>query len=375
MHRILSLIPALLLLAGLSAAAQNLNRRELPEMELSHARRLLQVPSVDGFIPLKCDFHMHTVFSDGEVWPRIRLDEAWTDGLDAIAITDHDNYRPHKDFVSGNYTTSPAIVYQEAAERGILVIPAIEVTRKMPPGHVNAFFIPDTDIPELHDTSRIAFMTAMTKLHHMGALMVWNHPGWAAQQKDTVKWFGIHETMLMNGWLNGIEVFNTSEWYPVAIQWAVEKNLAPFANSDIHGPMRSVYNYSEGFIRPMTLVFATERTKEALHDAIVAGRTVAWFDGMLAGHPPLLAKLFAKSVSSARIQNRGGKTTWMISNTTDLAIELKGTSAEWKGTLSLPPRSAGNLTVKEDISSLPVEVTNWHTGMKQCLTTDLLLGN
>lgn len=47
-----------------------------------------------GFHVLKCDFHTHTIFSDGRVWPTMRVDEAWKDGLDAIAITDHIEVRP-----------------------------------------------------------------------------------------------------------------------------------------------------------------------------------------------------------------------------------------------------------------------------------------
>ena len=39
---------------------------------------------------------MHSVFSDGLVWPTVRVDEAYRDGLDAISLTEHIEYRPHK---------------------------------------------------------------------------------------------------------------------------------------------------------------------------------------------------------------------------------------------------------------------------------------
>ncbi|HAO89312.1 MAG TPA: PHP domain-containing protein, partial [Gammaproteobacteria bacterium] len=35
------------------------------------------------------DLHTHSVFSDGHVWPRIRVGEAIRDGLDAMAGTEH----------------------------------------------------------------------------------------------------------------------------------------------------------------------------------------------------------------------------------------------------------------------------------------------
>jgi hypothetical protein len=40
-------------------------------------RQIIQIPNVDGFQTLKCDLHMHTVFSDGQVWPGVRVQEAW----------------------------------------------------------------------------------------------------------------------------------------------------------------------------------------------------------------------------------------------------------------------------------------------------------
>jgi len=56
---------------------------------VSGQRKIVNLPDIPGYVTLKCDFHMHTVFSDGDVWPTVRVDEALRDGLDAIAITDH----------------------------------------------------------------------------------------------------------------------------------------------------------------------------------------------------------------------------------------------------------------------------------------------
>ena len=47
------------------------------------------IPDLKDYLTLKCDFHIHTVFSDGSVWPTVRVDEAYREGLDAISITDH----------------------------------------------------------------------------------------------------------------------------------------------------------------------------------------------------------------------------------------------------------------------------------------------
>ena len=65
--------------------------------ETHAAERLIEFPDIPGYQTLKCDLHLHTVFSDGSVWPNIRVQEALRDGLDAIAITDHLEYQPHQD--------------------------------------------------------------------------------------------------------------------------------------------------------------------------------------------------------------------------------------------------------------------------------------
>ena len=71
----------------------------LGTVSLTAQRRMLNMPDIPGYVTLKCDFHSHTVFSDGNVWPTQRVGEAWRDGLDALAITDHIEYQPHKDFI------------------------------------------------------------------------------------------------------------------------------------------------------------------------------------------------------------------------------------------------------------------------------------
>ena len=72
----------------------------------TRARIELQFPDLPGHVTLKCDFHMHSVFSDGSVWPTIRVEESWRDGLDAIALTDHVEYQPHRTDVNTNYGRS-----------------------------------------------------------------------------------------------------------------------------------------------------------------------------------------------------------------------------------------------------------------------------
>jgi predicted metal-dependent phosphoesterase TrpH len=366
---LLLLIPGSVILS----TAQNLNRQPFPEMEKNSQRRIITVPDIDGFITVKGDFHMHTVFSDGAVWPETRVDEAWTDGLDIIAVTDHDRYHPNREYLVFDNSTAFNLSTGAAREKNMLLVRAVELTRKMPPGHFNALFVTDENLPELNDTSRQAFLTAVEKLHNQGAVIVWNHPGWIAQQKDTVKWFDVHQLLLEKGWLNGVEVFNYNEWYPVALQWAMTKNLAPFANSDVHGPMTSTYDYADGFIRPMTLVFAREMTVNSVREAMLERRTVAWFNGHLAGSAALLGKLAAGSLRFEKLDTAGGKARYLVSNHTDLPFRIQGLNKEWNKKLELGPRSEAIITVPGRVGLLRLEFTNWHTGMTENLVWEARL--
>ena len=69
----------------------------------AQVRHEIQFPDLPGYRTLKCDLHMHSVFSDGLVWPTVRVDEGWRLGLDAIALSDHLEYQPHKDDLATGY--------------------------------------------------------------------------------------------------------------------------------------------------------------------------------------------------------------------------------------------------------------------------------
>ena len=67
----------LVALAGLATASAQLTPNKIV------------VPDIEGYKTLKCDFHMHTVFADAQVSPVGRVREAWQDGLDVIAVSEH----------------------------------------------------------------------------------------------------------------------------------------------------------------------------------------------------------------------------------------------------------------------------------------------
>ena len=99
----------------------------------AQTRREIAIPDILGYQTLKCDFHMHTVFSDGDVWPTVRVQEAWQDGLDVIAITDHIEYLPHSQDIDADHNRAYEIAKPLANQIGVLLIRGTEITRSMPP--------------------------------------------------------------------------------------------------------------------------------------------------------------------------------------------------------------------------------------------------
>jgi hypothetical protein len=252
----------------------------------------IDFPDIPGYKTLKCDFHTHTVFSDGNVWPTFRVQEAWSEGLDAIAITDHLEYRTKKEYLKGDANTSIDLARATAKELGLILIPGAEITRKMPPGHLNALFVKDANALVKDDWKEV-----VKEAKNQDALIMWNHPGWESQQPDGIaRWYDEHSFILGMGNLAGMEVVNVTNYYPEVLQWCLEKNVAVLGNSDTHDPIKTEYDEQKGEHRPLTLVFAKERSAEAIQEALVAGRTAVYSRNELIGKEELLRELVHASI-------------------------------------------------------------------------------
>ncbi|MCP5523056.1 MAG: histidinol-phosphatase [Verrucomicrobiales bacterium] len=292
-------------------------------------RTPVNLPDIPGYLTLKCDFHIHTVFSDGKVWPDVRSEEAWREGLDAIAITDHIEYQPHKGDLPTKHNRSFEIAKPAGESLGVIVVHGSEITRKMPPGHLNAIFLSDSetlDTPEWRDSLKTA--------QEQGAFIFWNHPGWTGQQADGLaRWYPEHDELLERGALHGIEVVNSRDYYPEAHRWCLEKKLTMLSNSDIHAPLNLDYDVSEGDHRPITLVFATERSPGAIKEALFNRRTAVYSANRLVGEERFLQPIFERSITIINPEGdiRGkGRRYVQVHNASDVSFELrrKGTLAE-----------------------------------------------
>ena len=288
---------------------------------ITRYRSAVNVPDIAGYVTLKCDFHIHTVFSDGKVWPTVRSEEAWREGLDAIAITEHIEYQPHKTDMIKNHNRSYELASGTGDDLNLMVVHGSEITRDMPPGHLNAIFLTNStslETPKWQD--------AVTAAHDQGAFVFWNHPGWDRQLSNgVVAWYSEHTELVNQGKLNGIEVVNARDYYPEAHRWAIEKKLTMFSNSDIHEPIGHDYHTRQGDHRPLTLVFAKERSQAAIKEALFARRTVVYSANRLIGDEQFLRPIFEKSIKFDRLSVtvKGKKAVLVqISNSSDIDYEL-----------------------------------------------------
>lgn len=345
----ISLLLMLSCVLSLQAQLRNNDVYEVTEMEQSRVRREIRIPNVDGYKVLKCDFHTHTVFSDGKVWPDTRVMEAWQEGLDAVAITDHIEYLPHKEIIKADLNESYKIAKKAADASGFIVIKGTEITRSKPLGHLNALFINDVMPMDVEDP-----LKAIDEAVRQGAFIMWNHPGWP---DDKSTFYPVHEELIKAGKIHGLEVFNHMEYYPACFDWAMEHNLAFMANTDSHDPISNNYG-RENQMRPMTLVLAKERSEASIKEALFAKRTMAFFNGELAGKPEHLKGLLKASLNIRVINEKLVEVT----NISDITYQATG----GKKLYIFPAGKTISFSVPAFDTVFTVE--NCHTGTGQKLT-------
>ncbi|MBN2634481.1 MAG: histidinol-phosphatase [Bacteroidales bacterium] len=332
-------------------------------------KKIVNLPDLPGYVTLKCDFHLHTVFSDGNVWPTIRVGEAVRDGLDAIAITDHLEYMPHKDYIPADHNAAWKIAQNTAKEYNLILVHGTEITRSMPPGHLNALFIEDANLLAVDSVWNV-FEAAIKQ----GAFLLWNHPGWKSQQPDGIpRMYDIHHRLIKNGWLHGIEFFNSSEYYPLVMTFCKTHNLAVIANSDNHGVISESYPSSKYTHRPMTLVFAKERTHDALKEAMFARRTLAYFNDMIAGMEEYAKPFFHQCITVGKPYLENDKNLYFeITNHFDIPFTLVNGPAGAPATINIAANGVTRVVLSKKVTApLIYDVKNVITGENEVLRAEL----
>jgi len=364
--------------------------------------RKIFFPDIDGYKTLLTDFHQHTVFSDGSVWPTIRVEEAIKDGLDAISLTEHLEYQPYSKDIPNpdrnrayNIAKSFAENKNKSLDRKLIVINGQEITRSMPPGHINAIFLNDAN-KLLHPKDSLKGILAANK---QDAFVFWNHPAWPAQRSDGIaKLDEFHKYLIKKKLLHGIEVVNELSYSEEALRLALENDLTIMGTSDIHGLVDWLFKVpddnenSNGTLpghRPVTIIFSKDKSEDGIKDALFAGKTAVFYNELLIGKEENLKPLVEKCLVINNINglelgySEDGKSTIKkveIKNVSDAPFILKNLNSFTFETnsdiINIMPNSIHSISVKtkgEPLNELKFEVLNGIIAPKKYLNISLLI--
>jgi len=194
---------------------------------------------------LSVELHAHSALShDGRDPVDLLIEQAVAVGLDALAVTDHDE-------IDASIEAA-----EKAADRGLVGIVGMEVTTAA--GHVLAFGI------EEHIQSGLGFTETLDRIHDDGGIAVVPHPF-----QKTRHGVAAHVTDDALASADAIEAYNsrlfTGRANRRAERFALRAGLPTTAGSDAH--------ISEMIGQAVTEVDADDRTAESILAAIADGRT------------------------------------------------------------------------------------------------------
>ncbi|MDO4755793.1 MAG: PHP domain-containing protein, partial [Parabacteroides sp.] len=324
MKRFFLMIGCCLLTASLTAQEKRIQNVQFELMEgyassRAFLRHTLAIPNLPGYTTIKCDLHLHTHYSDGQVTPLMRVHEAYVEGLDAISLTDHQP-TPRSKSETEDCNISYKKAKSLAESKGIMLIKGLEITGKEPTGHLNVHFIKDCNdyMPANKQLTDEVIEAYIEKAAAEGAYITTNHPGWPDKNSELCPLI-IRQIEKKN--IRGIEIFNNEEFYPLAIDHANKYNLSHIAATDAHYPVAFTFDVKDNH-RPMTLVFAKEKTEEAMKEALLAGRTIAWADNLLTGNKNLLKEFLRVSLKVTSYKIEGQRMYARVQNDTDVPYLL-----------------------------------------------------
>jgi hypothetical protein len=201
------------------------------------------LPAASGLTWLACDFHAHTVHSDGALGRADLAALAVEAGLDVLAVTDHNTVSHHVGLaeIGANY--------------GLTLLPGQEVTTDR--GHANAF----------GDIGWVDFRQPppswVETVRGRGGLLSINHPlatdcGWQHPLPDHPPLAEIwHWTWLDRRWSGPVAWWNAWGWETI-----------PIGGSDFHRP-----DHGRPVGAPVTWVAAESAEPAAVLSGLGAGRT------------------------------------------------------------------------------------------------------
>ena len=328
--------------------------------DVDDSERYIVFPNTENYVVMSTDLHTHSVFSDGHVWPNLRVAEALRDGIDVIAITEHLELQPHKnDIPHSDRNRAYEIAYDSAKDENLMVLNGTEITRKFPPGHINAVFVKDANKMIFVDRSKqnevddfiaslpqeevqdyinepwlndgvLAAMwpieETLLEAKNQDAFVFWNHPAWSSEEESSDKLLhDIHIELFNKNLIHGIEVVNGIWFSDEAFQIAIDYDLTIMGTSDVHGLIDWDYLQRPNGHRSVTLVLSEDRTQASLKEALFAGRTIIWYKNNLIGRNENIVELIDACLSIKNAEFKGNTNVLLleIENVSDADFQLR----------------------------------------------------
>lgn len=343
-------------LFAINSLAQNIaapivNETAIRLFDNTAKRTEIVLPQVKGYTLYKADFHVHTIYSDGNVTPRERVMEAWYDGLDIVAITDHLEKRTYEKFMlkaltpyskdgkpfvyahagagnpknhdapmlcDMNATVNEAVDWAEQNGYPIMVVRGTEIWRNPSTvGEYNALFLKDVNAICHKD-----LFECFRRVREQGGIIIHNHPGW---RRPTMEKSEEQQRIYAEGWVDGIEVVNEAYLYPKMLRRAQEERLFIAANTDTHHPTAQRWPQGNGVFRTMTFVLAKEKSEKAIKKALLDRRTIGYCGNYLVGEQNWLQEFFDAAVE-CKIVGKDAKSKaniYLLTNTCSVPFALR----------------------------------------------------
>ena len=338
----------------------------------SQTRKLFFLNPPDTHV-ISSDLHIHTVFSDGEVWPSIRIKEARRDSLDLISMTEHLEYLSYKNDLkitdrNRSYNISKALLKKDEP---LIIVNGSEITKPMPPGHFNAIFVKDVN-PLLNSDGE----KSMIEANKQGAFVFWNHPNWIENRDDGIAKFDeIHQRLLEKKLFHGIEVVNEHTYSEEALALALDNNLTIMGTSDIHGLIDWTFDKEKKQHRPVTFILSKNRTIKSIRDALFNQKTFVWHRDILIGKEENISPVVSENLKITSLGYYKKIVTIKIQNKSVVPFKLRYlgdyTFHKNSSILEIPARGELLVTIKtkEILTSIKMsfEVLNVITAPKKNL--------
>ena len=324
------------------------NSAQVSFHRLEHRQEIV-IPKVGDYNVYTADLHTHTIYSDGSVTPGYRVREAWRDGLDIVAITDHIEYRKTErelyqfmaGYVKEEYRGLPKgvntniaktkpdsrgilvdlnvgyeMAKQEGDKFGIMVVRGAEITRG--DNHFNVLFTKDNN--KIYDLDTEQSIRNAIK---QGAFITHNHP--KRDKSTATEMTPLAEDLHAKKLFNGMEVGNSLWCWDWLFSYCLDSGYAPISGTDVHGTTAEKFHQSgnESVYRDMNLILAKKCDEKSIKEALFAGRTIAYQNNKLIGKEEYLVELFKASVDLLYSCDTGNATMVVLTNKSSIPYEIK----------------------------------------------------